>query len=87
MKTTIRLAQVQDAADLGSIHVRAWQKAYRGLLPQKYLDGLSISERQAMWAEEIRFYESQGWNNNGDVRSRELFGINVEEVCYRCSFH
>ncbi len=166
MITNIRLAQVRDAFDISSIHVRAWQKAYHGLLPQKYLDELSVTERQAMWAKEleksqqhknifvlevekqvrgfivfgnskigvsrklgeihainidpsywrqnlgslllsyalhrlkedgfhevilwvlptnnraVRFYESRNWKNNGHVRSQELFGINVDEVCY-----
>jgi len=166
MITNIRLAQIRDAFDISSIHVRAWQKAYHQLLPQKYLAELNISERQTMWTKEleksqqnknvfvievekqvrgfivfgvssinvtskvgeihainidpvywnqglgsllldyalhqlkkdgfheailwvlptnnraIRFYESRDWRSNGNIRSQELFGINVDEVCY-----
>jgi len=41
---------VTDAPALGALHVRAWQQAYRGgLMPQSFLDRLSIDDREAMW--------------------------------------
>ncbi|MEM9615620.1 MAG: GNAT family N-acetyltransferase [Actinomycetota bacterium] len=40
-----------DAAEMGSVHVRAWQAAYRGIMPDDYLDALSADERAAMWRE------------------------------------
>lgn len=46
----IRPASVDDAHDLAVVHVRSWQQAYRGLMPQAVLDGLSIAEREAGWA-------------------------------------
>jgi GNAT superfamily N-acetyltransferase len=39
-RPSVRAATVADAADLSAVHVRSWQAAYRGLLPQDYLDGL-----------------------------------------------
>jgi GNAT superfamily N-acetyltransferase len=45
----IRVPGVDDAAALGAVHVRAWQRAYRGLMPDDYLDGLSADERAAHW--------------------------------------
>ncbi|UNK71377.1 GNAT family N-acetyltransferase [Microbacterium sp. H1-D42] len=50
----VRNATVADAHDLAVVHVRGWQEAYRGLMPQDVLDGLSIPEREANWA---RFME------------------------------
>jgi ribosomal protein S18 acetylase RimI-like enzyme len=48
--TTVRKARRDDAADIGAVHVRAWQHAYRGgLMPDAYLDSLSIEERSAQW--------------------------------------
>jgi ribosomal protein S18 acetylase RimI-like enzyme len=35
---------------MGLIHVRAWQAAYRGQMPDAYLDGLSAGERAGMWS-------------------------------------
>jgi len=47
---SIRPARVTDAPALGSLHVRAWRQAYRGgLMPQAFLDRLSIDDREAMW--------------------------------------
>jgi ribosomal protein S18 acetylase RimI-like enzyme len=46
---TVRHARVEDAAALGRVHVRAWQAAYRGQLPDGYLDGLRAEERAAGW--------------------------------------
>lgn len=45
----IRPARPDDAARIGEIHVRAWQGAYRGMMPDAYLDGLDVAERGAMW--------------------------------------
>lgn len=38
-----------DADRLGEIHVRAWQAAYGGFMPDDYLDSLSVPERADMW--------------------------------------
>ena len=47
--TVIRAARVGDAAQIAVVHVRSWQGAYRGLLPQAYLDGLDPAERVGRW--------------------------------------
>lgn len=52
--TSIRPASADDTAALGQVHVRAWQAAYGGVMPDGYLDGLDATERSAMWA---RFFE------------------------------
>ncbi|MEU8242372.1 GNAT family N-acetyltransferase [Actinoplanes missouriensis] len=48
---TIRAAVPADADGLAEVHVRTWQSAYRGLLPQDYLDGLSVADRAGQWRE------------------------------------
>jgi len=45
----VRRATVADAPAMGRLHVRAWQAAYRGHMPDDYLDGLRASERAAGW--------------------------------------
>jgi ribosomal protein S18 acetylase RimI-like enzyme len=44
---------------MGEVHVRAWQVAYRGLMPDAYLDGLAPEERAAMWHRNIGNPRSQ----------------------------
>jgi GNAT superfamily N-acetyltransferase len=45
----IRAADGGDALAMGAVHVRAWQSAYRGVMPDAYLDALSVEERAEMW--------------------------------------
>ena len=47
--TVIRAARVADASQIAVVHVRSWQGAYRGLLPQAYLDGLDPAQRVGRW--------------------------------------
>ncbi len=46
---TIRPATIDDVAGIADVHVRAWQWAYRGLMPDEFLDGLDPSKRAASW--------------------------------------
>ncbi|WP_309065587.1 GNAT family N-acetyltransferase [Microbacterium sp.] len=45
----VRAAVAGDADGIAAVHVRAWQEAYRGLMPQEVLDGLSIEQRAEGW--------------------------------------
>lgn len=45
----LRDADRADALEVASLHVRAWQAAYRGLLPPELLDGLDPAERAARY--------------------------------------
>lgn len=49
MNAQIRPASPADAEAIATVHVRSWQDAYQGLLPQDFLDGLSIAERTGRW--------------------------------------
>ncbi|HYN18939.1 MAG TPA: GNAT family N-acetyltransferase [Actinomycetes bacterium] len=46
---TVRPAGIPDAPAMGRVHVRAWQAAYRGQMPDGYLDGLRSEDRAAHW--------------------------------------
>lgn len=50
MALTIRTATVEDAIEMAYVHVRAWQSAYRGLLPDVHLDGLRAQERASRYS-------------------------------------
>jgi ribosomal protein S18 acetylase RimI-like enzyme len=45
----IREATVGDAPQMAILHIRSWQQAYRGVLPDELLDGLSVGERESSW--------------------------------------
>ena len=50
MGLLIRRAEPQDAPGVARVHVASWRQAYRGLLPQEYLDSLSVETRTTTWA-------------------------------------
>jgi ribosomal protein S18 acetylase RimI-like enzyme len=45
----VRPATLADTEGIGLVHVRSWQSAYRGKMPQDYLDGLNPSGRADVW--------------------------------------
>ena len=54
----IRNATPEDALEIAQIHVKTWQCAYRGQIPDSYLDSLSIVERSAKWKEQLTHPQS-----------------------------
>ncbi len=46
---TIRQADVDDAAAIARVHVNSWRSTYTGLIPQEYLDSLTIENRTISW--------------------------------------
>jgi GNAT superfamily N-acetyltransferase len=46
----VRRAEVGDAAAIARVNVGSWRVAYRGLIPQDYLDRLDVEERREVWA-------------------------------------
>lgn len=45
----VRAALPGDAWAIASVHVASWRAAYRGLLPDDHLAGLSVEERAGEW--------------------------------------
>jgi hypothetical protein len=56
MAISLRPAVPGDSLAVARIHVRAWQTAYRGLLPDAYLDGLRAEDRAA-----------RGWSSSSET--------------------
>ncbi len=75
--TVIRSARVVDAAQIAVVHVRSWQGAYRGLLPQAYLDGLDPAQRVGRWERVLAEAQAQGEADIGRV------GVLVADACGR----
>jgi ribosomal protein S18 acetylase RimI-like enzyme len=47
----VRKATVDDAAGIACVRARSWQVAYRGHMPDEYLDGLDAEKRTHIWRE------------------------------------
>ena len=57
----LRLAGPLDAYGLAEMHVATWQVAYRGLLPDDYLDGLTVAARVERWQQILTDSPRQIW--------------------------
>jgi GNAT superfamily N-acetyltransferase len=59
---SIRIANIDDKLEVARVHVRSWQVAYRGLLPDEYLDQLRPENRAARYT-----FESDDPNQRSTV--------------------
>ncbi|MBE3009160.1 hypothetical protein IL992_08125 [Microbispora sp. NEAU-D428] len=88
----IRRAEPADAEAIAAVHVRSWQAAYPGLMPQAYLDGLTPATRLPVWNRllgesspprtEVLVAEADG-SVVGAVQRDESDGFPLTEVRYR----
>lgn len=47
----VRKANAEDASGIALVHMRSWQVAYRGHMPDEFLDSLDAEKRTNMWRE------------------------------------
>ena len=72
---TLRLANPSDAHGLAEMHVATWQVAYRGLLPDDFLDGLTVAARAERWQQILTNSPRQTWVAcEADTRRRLRLG-------------
>ena len=57
----IRPAVASDARTVATVHVYTWQSAYRGIVPDAYLDSLSIDRREPIWGNVIQKGAPELW--------------------------
>ena len=54
MSRVFRNVHSDDVRGIAEVHVRSWQAAYRGQVPDSYLEGLSIAKRELAWIEILK---------------------------------
>ncbi len=57
----VRPAMADDAEGIAKVHVRGWQEAYAGLLPQEVLDRQSVARRMREWTEHLKEPPGRRW--------------------------
>jgi GNAT superfamily N-acetyltransferase len=67
----VRRAQAGDALGVATVHVRSWQAAYKGLMPDGYLDQLDIERRRIGWERNIA---EADWPRSGTLVATEANG-------------
>ena len=58
---TIRPAVLEDARAIAEVHVRTWRAAYIDIVPQAFLDGLSVDKREAAFREALARGKPEMW--------------------------
>jgi ribosomal protein S18 acetylase RimI-like enzyme len=59
LAVTVRGATVDDARMIAEVHVASWRWAYRGQMPDRILDSLSVDEREANWRRSLEDGKAQ----------------------------
>ena len=88
---TIRTTTLKDIKDIATIHVTVWQVAYKGLIPQSYLDNLSIAKREQNWSSILKNSKNQtivqeingtvvGFANFGNTRDEDKNSKVIGEI-------
>jgi GNAT superfamily N-acetyltransferase len=54
MLVEIRKATFEDAAAIAGVHVMSWQAAYKGIMPDQFLNELSVEARSALWQKSLQ---------------------------------
>lgn len=68
----IRRAKIEDAVAISKIHALSWKTAYKGIVPQKYLDELKVD----FWVTPF-----QKWIANGTLVADILFVDSIPIGC------
>lgn len=90
----IRKATFEDSAEIANVHINSWREAYKGLLPQDFLDErplyfknrynlwkkLTVDESQITFVAECSENGVVGFINGGIARDKDFFG-HIEVYC------
>ncbi len=49
----LRSAEASDSRSLAQFHTECWREAYRGLVPQEYLDRVDVDDRAQRWRDRL----------------------------------
>ena len=60
-RTQIRVATLGNVRDIAEVHVRAWARAYRDLVPADVIRSHTVEQREAAWRERLNSAEATTW--------------------------
>ena len=49
----LRAATARDAEAIAAVHTESWQRTYRGMMTDAFLDGPALENRRAVWRERL----------------------------------
>ena len=91
MAAEIRLAAPEDAHAIAYVHVASWRWAYRGIVADAVLEGLSVDAREEMWRSWFDSHEARaslfvavdrgsvvGFAGGGETRDEDATPVTAE---------
>ncbi len=66
----LRPPELADCDELGHVHVNAWKVAYRGIMPDGYLDALRWQDRAQRWREILSAPADEVWRRVAVANAR-----------------
>jgi ribosomal protein S18 acetylase RimI-like enzyme len=72
----IRPALESDALGVARVHVDTWREAYRGIVPDAYLESLSLDKRESIWRVAIADGTPELWvvDSGSEITGWAAFG-------------
>ena len=67
----IRRGGMADVARVARVHVQSWRESYAGIMPQAYLDQLSVAAHERQWRRSVT---AGGWLFVAE-RARQIIGF------------
>lgn len=78
---SIRIAKENDVRSIAQVQVESWRTTYKGIVPQAYLDDLSVDDRMKVWKKVVEIHsvivaenekrEIIGFAAGGEERTKE----------------
>lgn len=91
MDFIIRPAVIEDAHAIANVHVRTWQTTYLHILPEEFLQTLSVETREEMWkgyftssVQDSHLYVAEV---DGEVIAFANFGPSRDDFDYDCELY
>jgi RimJ/RimL family protein N-acetyltransferase len=83
MDVFIRVATEADARSVAEVLILSWRTAYRGIISDEGLAGLSIDEREACWRDRLRGDDpnSADWTNIVCESGGKIIGLATYRPC------
>lgn len=82
---TLRQATVEDAVGIATVHIASWRETYRGIVPDEFLDALSIQRRTEQWMNSLAdpsnlYHRAFVAEMNGQIVGFSNYGFPQEAV-------
>lgn len=74
---SVREAKIADVAEMARVRVDTWKAAYRGIVPDDYLDALSYEKTETNWRKFLFEEKSSSFSFVAETPEGEIVGVAI----------